>query len=354
MPPLRDAFGDRLYVALSRIASRATGRGSGISTTRRAARESQPSRPTTSITTKNRARASRTYSWRSARRPPSPRPAATASRTPSGRSARRRSSSRSSADCWDRAGRSRSRARPRRPPDAAFPSTSSATNIPRRSSPPAKPPPRTFANYRSPAPPRAIRPGFPRKSRRSSSTSSASCRSSATSPISSRSGHRGVRPLARDPLPGARLGRQLGDLLLFGCHLGGSGADGAPLRAVRVEGARRAPDIDIDFEHERREEVIQYVYNKYGRERAGIAAEVISLPRAELGARRGQGARPPRSTRWTASRSAIEHWHPRRPHPRAAARGGALAVRSQHKNVVKVVEEIGDFRATYRSTSADS
>ncbi|MBI3819472.1 MAG: error-prone DNA polymerase [Planctomycetes bacterium] len=35
------------------------------------------------------------------------------------------------------------------------------------------------------------------------------------------------------------------------------------------------PDIDIDFEHERREEVIQYVYEKYGRERAGIAAEVI-------------------------------------------------------------------------------
>jgi len=36
------------------------------------------------------------------------------------------------------------------------------------------------------------------------------------------------------------------------------------------------PDIDVDFEHERREEVIQYVYNKYGRERAAIAATVIS------------------------------------------------------------------------------
>ena len=34
------------------------------------------------------------------------------------------------------------------------------------------------------------------------------------------------------------------------------------------------PDIDVDFEHERREEVIQYVYNKYGRHRAGIAASV--------------------------------------------------------------------------------
>lgn len=36
------------------------------------------------------------------------------------------------------------------------------------------------------------------------------------------------------------------------------------------------PDIDVDFEHERREEVIQYIYNKYGRHRAGIAATVIT------------------------------------------------------------------------------
>ncbi|MGH6922833.1 MAG: error-prone DNA polymerase [Propylenella sp.] len=36
------------------------------------------------------------------------------------------------------------------------------------------------------------------------------------------------------------------------------------------------PDIDVDFEHERREEVIQYVYGKYGREHAGIAATVIT------------------------------------------------------------------------------
>ena len=35
------------------------------------------------------------------------------------------------------------------------------------------------------------------------------------------------------------------------------------------------PDIDVDFEHERREEVIQYIYTKYGRERAALAATVI-------------------------------------------------------------------------------
>jgi error-prone DNA polymerase len=39
---------------------------------------------------------------------------------------------------------------------------------------------------------------------------------------------------------------------------------------------QEAPDIDVDFEHERREEVLQYLYQKYGRERAGIAATVIT------------------------------------------------------------------------------
>jgi error-prone DNA polymerase len=43
------------------------------------------------------------------------------------------------------------------------------------------------------------------------------------------------------------------------------------------------PDIDIDFEHERREEVLQYVYNKYGRDRAALAATVIMYrPRSAL------------------------------------------------------------------------
>ena len=42
------------------------------------------------------------------------------------------------------------------------------------------------------------------------------------------------------------------------------------------EERREPPDIDVDFEHERREEVIQHIYERYGRERAGIAATVIS------------------------------------------------------------------------------
>ncbi len=38
---------------------------------------------------------------------------------------------------------------------------------------------------------------------------------------------------------------------------------------------REPPDIDVDFEHERREEVIQHIYHRYGRDRAGLAATVI-------------------------------------------------------------------------------
>ncbi|WP_288902925.1 error-prone DNA polymerase [uncultured Sneathiella sp.] len=45
-------------------------------------------------------------------------------------------------------------------------------------------------------------------------------------------------------------------------------------RFISVE-RNEPPDIDVDFEHERREEVIQYIYEKYGRHRAGLSATVI-------------------------------------------------------------------------------
>lgn len=49
------------------------------------------------------------------------------------------------------------------------------------------------------------------------------------------------------------------------------------------EERREPPDIDVDFEHERREEVIQWIYEKYGRHRAGIAATVIHYrPRSAM------------------------------------------------------------------------
>ena len=53
----------------------------------------------------------------------------------------------------------------------------------------------------------------------------------------------------------------------------------------RFVSAERAepPDIDVDFEHQRREEVLQYVYEKYGRERAGLAATLITYqPRSAV------------------------------------------------------------------------
>lgn len=84
------------------------------------------------------------------------------------------------------------------------------------------------------------------------------------------------------------------------CQIRGSGADSAVCRCLgltRVDPIRldlpferflseerdRPPDIDIDFEAERREEVIQYCYGRYGRERAAMVANVITYrPRSVL------------------------------------------------------------------------
>lgn len=71
------------------------------------------------------------------------------------------------------------------------------------------------------------------------------------------------------------------------------------------------PDIDVDFENERREEVIQYIYKKYGRDRAALAATVITYrPRSAirdvgkaLGLSAVQVERLARSTRWWDSRT---------------------------------------------------
>ena len=49
------------------------------------------------------------------------------------------------------------------------------------------------------------------------------------------------------------------------------------------EERQEPPDIDVDFEHERREEVMQYVYRRYGRHRAAIIATVIHYrPRSAI------------------------------------------------------------------------
>ena len=77
------------------------------------------------------------------------------------------------------------------------------------------------------------------------------------------------------------------------CQIRGSGADSAVCRCIgltRVDPIRlhlpferflseergKPPDIDVDFEADRREEVIQYCYRKYGRERAAMVANVVT------------------------------------------------------------------------------
>ena len=60
------------------------------------------------------------------------------------------------------------------------------------------------------------------------------------------------------------------------------------------EERKEPPDIDVDFEHERREEVMQYVYRRYGRTRAGIAATVIHYRPRSAVREVGKGTRPDR------------------------------------------------------------
>lgn len=74
------------------------------------------------------------------------------------------------------------------------------------------------------------------------------------------------------------------------------------------------PDIDVDFEHERREEVIQHIYSKYGRDRAALAATVISYrPRSAirdvgkaLGMSLDQVDHLARSLQWWDSKDALD------------------------------------------------
>ena len=113
-----------------------------------------------------------------------------------------------------------------------------------------------------------------------------------------------------------------------------------------------APDIDIDFEHERREEVIQYVYEKYGRDRAGMTASVITYrPRSAVrdvgkalgfsldrGRRAGQDARELQRER--KARRPLPRVGPRSPH----ATGPAVDRASSSKSSA--------FRGICRSMSA--
>jgi error-prone DNA polymerase len=84
-------------------------------------------------------------------------------------------------------------------------------------------------------------------------------------------------------VPGAGIGGQFRRLLRLGI------TEVAPAEASLLferfisRERNEPPDIDVDFEHDRREEVIQYIYAKYGRDRAALAATVIRYrPRSAL------------------------------------------------------------------------
>ena len=133
--------------------------------------------------------------------------------------------------------------------------------------------------------------------------------------------HRRLRaqPRSADPVPGARRRRRTAR---------SATASGSP-RSIRPtsdllferfisEERKEPPDIDVDFEHERREEVIQHIYQKYGRDRAGIARDGDPLPPAHR--RSARSAR-----RWACREDvtaaiASTHWGSWRPRSSRTAR----------------------------------
>ena len=70
------------------------------------------------------------------------------------------------------------------------------------------------------------------------------------------------------------------------------------------------PDIDVDFEHQRREEVIQYIYAKYGRDRAAIAATIITYrPKSAIrDAGKALGLESAQVDQLAKSRAWWDHW----------------------------------------------
>jgi error-prone DNA polymerase len=102
------------------------------------------------------------------------------------------------------------------------------------------------------------------------------------------------------------------------------------------------PDIDVDFEHERREEVIQYLYAKYGRERAALAATVITYrPKSAmrdvgkaLGFDLEQVDRLAKSMAW---------WDGRQVMPQRLAEAGFDPANPKVRLLIQLVEELMGF-----------
>ena len=103
-----------------------------------------------------------------------------------------------------------------------------------------------------------------------------------------------------------------------------------------------APDIDIDFEHERREEVLQYLYNKYGRDRAGMTAEVITYrPRSAVrDVGKALGFPPGRIDRLAKQ---LEHFHEEPDLPRCCREAGIDPESVSGRQLVELVDELVGF-----------
>jgi error-prone DNA polymerase len=102
------------------------------------------------------------------------------------------------------------------------------------------------------------------------------------------------------------------------------------------------PDIDVDFEHERREEVIQYVYEKYGRDRAGMTAEVITY-RMRSAVRDVAKALGFSADRIDALASAVDHRHDEGRAADRLAEAGVPPDSDQGRQLAVLVQQILGF-----------
>jgi len=103
-----------------------------------------------------------------------------------------------------------------------------------------------------------------------------------------------------------------------------------------------APDIDVDFEHERREEVLQYLYSKYGRDRAGLTAEVITY-QGRSAARDVGKALGLSLDRLDVLADNLDHYHDSENLPRHCAEAGIDPQSMLGQQLVTLVEQIIGF-----------
>jgi error-prone DNA polymerase len=102
------------------------------------------------------------------------------------------------------------------------------------------------------------------------------------------------------------------------------------------------PDIDVDFEHERREDVIQYIYGKYGRHRAALAASLITY-RAKSAVRDVAKALGMSPAQVDALAGAIGHWDRADSLPSRLAAAGLSSDSEGSRHLLRLVGELIGF-----------